>query len=205
MFIFEKQMPNGALARWHKAVKFEVYADSTHAVVNSYHAEEMEMISWQDTYVIPVSIKIETLADVEYILCLPSAPFGGGQIVPDDTATLESKKARVKAQLRLRRDLAEWAGVTTPEGMVDSDPDSQRKISGTVTMAMLGGENFSIEWRMKDNSIVTLNAAQTIALGVAVGQHVAACQVNKNTIDSLIEACTTVEELQAVDLEEGWP
>jgi len=205
MFIKDKVMPNGAQARYHKAVKFEVQESGTHAVVNSYHSEDMSVISWQDTYVIPSLIKIETLADVEYILTYANAPFEGGVIVPDETATLDSKKARKKAEVKLERDKAEWAGVATPKGVVDSDPESQRKINGAVTMALIGGQDFSIDWRMKDDSIVSHNRDEMIALGQAVGQHTVDCQSRKNELDALIDAAQTEEELLAIDITSGWP
>lgn len=205
MFIIEKTMPNGAIAKYHKAFKFEVTEQGTLAVVNSYHSEEMTMISWQDTYVIPPSIKVESLADVEYLLTYTNAPFEGGVIVPDETATLDSLKARKKAELKLKRNQEEWKGVTTPLGIVDSDPDSQRKVSGAVTMAMIGGTNFSIDWRMQDNSVVTHDHDAMITMGLAVGQHVSACQDRKNELEALIDAATTAEELDAVDITQGWP
>ena len=198
-------MPNGAVAKYHKAIRYEVQETGTHAVVNSYHSEELNMISWQDTYVIPSIIKIDSLADVEYILTYTNAPFDGAVIVPDETATLDSKKARKKAELKLKRDSIEWGGVQTPLGVVDSDPDSQRKISGVVTMAILVGTKFSIEWRMRDNSVVTHNHDQIVALGMAVGEHVSLCQNRKNELEVDIDSSTTEEELSFIDITVGWP
>lgn len=205
MFIKDKVMPNGAQARYHKAVKYEVQEGGTHAVVNSYHSEDMSVISWQDTYVIPAIIKIESLADVEYILTYANAPFDGGVIVPDETASLESKKARKGAEVKLKRDSVEWAGVTTAKGIVDSDPDSQRKINGAVTMALIQGDSFSIDWKMKDNSVVTHNRQEIMDMGLAVGQHVSACQARKNELDIQIDAAETEEQLNSIDIESGWP
>lgn len=205
MIVKQKTMPNGAPAMYHRVLRLEMFSDSTQAVVNSFLTPDQAVVSWQDTYSLPVSEALSSLASVENLLVSPNGPFAGGTVLDAEQSDYESQKAFMKAKLKLRRDTAEWAGVQTAVGLVDSDPDSQRKISGTVTMAMLGGENFSIEWRMKDNTVVTLNAAQTIAVGVAVGMHVAAGQVNKNRIDSLLEACTDVAQLMDIDLEEGWP
>jgi len=205
LFILDKTMPNGASARYHKAVKFEVFQDATHAIVNSYHNEEMTLISWQDTYVIPILLKIETLADVETILTSPAAPFDGGVIVPDETATLDSQKARKHAEVKMTRDTKEWSGVLTPSGLIDSDPDSQRKISGAVSAAIVIGDTFSREWRMKDNSVVTLDKTDMITVGLTVMQHVSACQDKKNALDAQIDAVSTIEDLQAIDITTGWP
>lgn len=208
MFLFDKTMPNGAAARYHKAIRFEVQADGTHAIVNSYHSEQMDIISWQDTYVIPLAVKIETLADVEYLLTYANAPFDGGVIVPDETSTLDSQKARRIAEVKLKRDAVEWAGCDTALGRVDSDPDSQRKVGGAVQMAMIAqaaGAPFSIDWTMQDNATVTHDAAAMIAMGIAVGQHVAACHEAALVKRAAIEAATTVEDVAAIDIETGWP
>ena len=205
MFVIEKEMPNGAICRWHKAMKFEVHQDSTHAVVNSYPRETMDMIGWQDTYVIPLVLKVESLADVETILTLPSAPFDGAAIVPAEAEPLELQKAKVRAKVKLHRNKAEWAGVQTPFGLIDSDPESQRKLSGAVQMALIAGETFTVPWRMADNSVVMYGQQEIIAAGMLVGQHVAECQIWKNGLDDLIEAATTAEELEAIVVDSGWP
>lgn len=205
MIILSKTAPNGAQTEYHRLIRAEMVSEGLVVYVNSYVAEDSELVSWQDSYALTPTAGVLTFEDLENQLTQTGAPFAGGSVISAADSDFSKTLTVVKAKLKARRDTAEWAGVQTGQGEVDSDPDSQRKISGAVTMAMLGGESFSMQWRMKDNSVVTLNAAQTIAMGVAVGQHVAACQVNKNTIDSLIEACTTVEELLAVDIEEGWP
>ena len=205
MFILDKVMPNGAQARYHKAVRFEVHEDGTHGVISSYHLDTMELISWQDTYVFPIAFKIQTLDDVETLITLPGAPFEGATLVSDDATEFQRKKANIKAALKQARDTAEWSGVYTPLGRVDSDPVSQRKVSGAALMASIVGASFAVDWRMADNSVVTHDHDQIIAMGIAVGQHVAACQAHKNTVDAQVEAALNVEELELLDIETGWP
>ncbi len=208
MFIFDKLMPNGAQARYHKALRFTVEADGTHAVVNSYHSEEMGLISWQDTYVIPLAVKVETLADVEFLLTYANAPFEGGVIVPEETATLESLKARKLAALKLRKVLAENAGCLTPKGRVQTDGESRQKVLGLFLMATFAkqaGEPFSIMFTMEDNSEVEHDADDMIALGLAEGLYISAVHAASLVIKAAIDAVTTPEELEAIDLEVGWP
>ena len=114
-------------------------------------------------------------------------------------------KARMFARVKSLRDARETGGLVTPYGPLDTDPDSQRKISGSVVMAMLGGAGFTIEWRMADNTLVSLDATGMSTLGVLVGQHVRQCQTRKNELDAAIGAATTPEELNAIDLEAEWP
>lgn len=205
MFVHTKEMPNGAIAQFHKAVRFEVYADATHAVVNSYRSAAMEMVSWQDTYVIPVLLKIESLADVESILTAPGAPFEGGTVILADQGDLVAAKALARGLVKSRRDQAEWAGVMTPYGPIDTDPAAQRKVNGNVTMAMILGDAFTTEFRMWDDKIRPLDHDQMIEVGLIVGQHVGACQANKNLLDALINGAADAAELSAIDLSAGWP
>lgn len=205
MFVLEKVMPNGAVAQYHKAMKFEIHPGEVHAVLNSYHLPDLVMISWQDTYVIPEPFVVNNLQDVEVILTLPGAPFAGGSLIPLEAEPLEVAQAKAMAAVKTCRNKAEWGGVDTPLGAVDSDPDAQRKISGAVQMALLTGDTFSVQWRMADNSIVTHDYEATIQMGMLVGQHVAACQQRKNELDALITAAATTEEVEAIDCESGWP
>jgi hypothetical protein len=119
--------------------------------------------------------------------------------------TLDELKADVRFAVRARRNAAEWGGCNTPSGRIDSDPDSQRKINGSVTMALIAGSAFSVDWRLSDNTVTTLNASQMINVGLAVGQHVSACQDRKNDLDAAITAATSATELAAIDIETGWP
>lgn len=208
MFMFDKLMPNGAQARYHKALRFTVEADGTHAVVNSYHSEEMNLISWQDTYVIPLAVKVEALADVEYLLTFANAPFDGGVIVPDETATLDSQKARKLAALKLRKVQAENAGCATPKGRVDTDGESRQKVLGLFLMATTAkqaGAPFSILFTMEDNSEVEHDADEMIALGLAEGLYISACHASSLVIKAAIDAAETIPALEAVDIDAGWP
>ncbi|MEN2747083.1 DUF4376 domain-containing protein [Sphingomonas sp. T9W2] len=132
---------------------------------------------------------------------------GFTRIIPP-APTINQQRALVWEAVRAARDRAEWWGCSTPLGRADSGPDSQRKVAGAVQLAMIaqaGGAPFSIDWTMQDNSSVTHDAAAMIALGVAVGQHVAACHAVALAKRSAIEAAGNVEALAAIDVEGGWP
>lgn len=125
--------------------------------------------------------------------------------VIDPVDALSAAKVEMRQSVKQLREMAEWSGCMTAAGRVDSDPESQRKIGGAVQMAMIIGEAFVIDWRMADNSIVTLDQDGMVAMGLAVGEHVSACQARKNVLDGLIDDAGTVEELNAIDIGAGWP
>lgn len=208
MFVCDKVAPNGANTRYHKAVKFEIHADATHAVVNSYHSETMEMISWQDTYTIPIVFKIETLADVETILTLSGAPFDGGVIVPDPDATIETAKARKWAETKLQRDLVINGGAPTQYGVMDSDETSRTNIAGAVLSAIIAtnaSQPFEVTWTLADNSTVTLDANQMVDVGTVVMSFVNACHEHARALRQQIDAAEDEAALAAIDITEGWP
>lgn len=122
--------------------------------------------------------------------------------------SLQERKVSVWDAVRAARDQAEWWGCSTPLGRADSDPDSQRKVAGAVQMAMIAqaaGAPFSIDWTMQDNASATHDASAMILLGVAVGQHVAACHAVALVKRSAIEAATDAAPLVDFDIEGGWP
>jgi hypothetical protein len=92
-------------------------------------------------------------------------------------------------------------------GRVDTDPESQRKVNGAVTMALIAagaGQPFSIGWTMQDNSAVEHDGAAMIAMGAAVGGHVARCHSIALAKRELIAAAGTRAAIEAVDIEGGW-
>lgn len=129
------------------------------------------------------------------------ARWDGSAIVTDLDPLRQAAYARVK-ELREQR---KGGGLMTPLGPIETDPDSRSNINGAVQMASILGTAFSIDWRLADNSVVSLNADTMIQIGLMVGQHVAACQYRKNQLDAQIEAAGTLAALDAIDLDEGWP
>lgn len=93
-------------------------------------------------------------------------------------------------------------------GTFDSNLESRVNIAGAVSMAQIALANeqlFSMSWTLADNSVVTLDGSQMIAVGVAVGQHVAAAHENAQGLRLAIEAAEDAEALAAIDTTGGWP
>lgn len=112
-----------------------------------------------------------------------------------------SKSAAVKEL----RDRVEAAGVMVAGALIDTDADAQRKVSGLVLKAIVQGAAFSVDFRRGDDIVVTLNAADMIALGVLVSDHVEQSQYRKNALDSLINSAATLADLDDIDIHSGWP
>lgn len=115
------------------------------------------------------------------------------------------KKTLMQNQVKMNRDEVETKTCPTPFGVFDTNIDSQRKINGACTAAMALGTSYSVNWRLSNNSFITLNNEDMITVGLLVAAHVDACQQRKNALDSLIDAATTLEDLEAIDVNIGWP
>ena len=125
--------------------------------------------------------------------------------------TLEERKTAIWETVKAKREaLTDSPGATvqTPVGEVQSDAKSQQKILGLVQMAVLANLNsqpFSEEFTLADNTTVTLDAAQMISLGVAVGENVADVYAHARTLRGEIEAAPDDAALDLIDRETGWP
>jgi hypothetical protein len=122
-----------------------------------------------------------------------------------EAEVLANLKRDTLAAIKQRRDIAEWGGCNTPLGRVNTDPDSQRKISGAVSMAMVLGDTFTVDWRMEDDSVETHDKDAMITMGVLVGQHVSLCQANKNVLDAAINGAASAADIEAIEIDAGWP
>lgn len=127
-----------------------------------------------------------------------------GEVVPytPPGPTLDELKAARWEEIKLARTGAEYGGFTVPSiGTFQSDPDSQRLITGSVVVAQLAaaqGAPFSVTWTLADNSTAELGAQGMIAVGLALAAHVEACHVAGRTARAALEAATTPEEVAAV-------
>ncbi len=92
-----------------------------------------------------------------------------------------------------------WNGLT-----FDADAESQRRIQGAVQLAQLAisqGSPFSIDWTLADDSVETLSAADMVAVGVALGQHVQTQHATGRALRQQIIGANSQEDLDAI----VWP
>jgi hypothetical protein len=125
--------------------------------------------------------------------------------LPDLQKQLAIAKREAGVRVKELRDRSECGGLLTPFGPIDTDADSQRKLVGAVAAAQILGATFSIDWRMADDSLVSFDAAQMIAVGLSVVTHVSSCQQRKNELDAAITNAADIAALDAIDITAGWP
>jgi len=121
-----------------------------------------------------------------------------------DPRTLNDLKAAQWALIKRARDAAEQAGFVWDGSTFDCDPTSQSRIQGgalMATTALLNSAPFGINWTLADNTTRTLDAAQMIAVGLAMGQHIDSTHQIGRALRAEIDAATTAAAINAVQ----WP
>lgn len=77
-------------------------------------------------------------------------------------------------------------------------------ITGAVQLAIMAktaGQNFTIDWTLFNNEVISLNADQMIAIGMALGTYISNLYDQARQLRILIENCSTVQEVDSVT----WP
>lgn len=129
-----------------------------------------------------------------------STQSGGGSnyILPFDR-----KKEEKTERLSAKRYAIETGGITVSGATVATDRESQGLIDGAARLAACEPDE-TIKFKAV-TGWVTLDAATMDAIAVAVGRHVRQCFAREAELAALIEAATTQQELDAVNIETGWP
>lgn len=119
----------------------------------------------------------------------------------DDPRTLEQVKASAWEAIKAQRE-ARMNGTFTHAGNTyDIDPVNLSGASIDAREALIAEEVWSQMWVLADNTVVTLTAAEMIALGRACKTVVSNLWGMSQYLRGLVDAATTVEEVEAV----VWP
>ena len=114
---------------------------------------------------------------------------------------LDRGKSEMRAVSRSSRDRRALNGLTLSSGhRVDTDERSQSNIALAVQRAQLFGTSFEIEWRMADNSVISMGYQDVLDMGAEVAAFISDCQRRKNLADAAIAACTSVDELDSLSI-----
>jgi hypothetical protein len=122
--------------------------------------------------------------------------------------TLDDLKSEKWASAKAYRDSLANGYCTTPSGVIEINDSAKLRINSAVQMAIIAksaSQAFSIDWTLMNNTTVTLDADQMIAMGVYVGQFVSSCQSAGTAIRSQIEAATDTSSLNSIDITVGYP
>lgn len=118
---------------------------------------------------------------------------------------LDDIKTDLKAKVSALRWAKETGGVAAGGQVIRSDEVSQAKLNGAVTLINSDPSLTSIDWEAQPGVWVTASREEILALGIAVGRHVQSCFSRARALHEMIAAAASKEELQAIDIEAGWP
>lgn len=217
----------GATPMFHKIGAVTIDGPSITVAVETTSAEPQAVPGGSPTtfyggrvYTLPEgAIPSETVSQLAVSEWMVSAGgfFPRSELATDAAFVHVSKRATFAAKIRNQRDQVRDGGcaveVQGEAYRVETDATSRVNISGSVVMAMLAmqaGEDFSTDWRMADNAIIALGAADMIQLGKTVARFVEDGQRRKNELDALIATIaegTTEEEIADIEAQilTGWP
>jgi hypothetical protein len=147
----------------------------------------------------------DPMPGIEAWLVGPDGPYAGGVLVNEADEALESRRQIMLRDIKLKRDACQSAGAMTPYGRIDTDEASRTKLTGSFAMALALGDLYDDVWTMADGSDVEVDKDKILEIGLAVGQHVSACQRRKKTLEGAIVTATTLEALLAIEYLADWP
>lgn len=119
-------------------------------------------------------------------------------------------KRKLMGRVNGKREEISQAGVSVTirgsDYVLQTDLGSQLMLTGSMAAAA-AGHSFpaGFAWRMRDNVDVKLNPAEMKAMAGAVFDHVNAAHGAARIHKAAIKALTTWAEIEAYDLEAGWP
>lgn len=140
--------------------------------------------------------------DIEvWLISAATSPFQSGEIVADQSDTLDAARDRAWVAVKASRAAAEVGTFTYDGGTYDID---KGHVTGAVVLAMVAksiGAPYIETWTLYDNSVRDLSADDVIALGVALGQRVSEIYAIARTLREQIDAAETIAAASAIH----WP
>lgn len=129
-------------------------------------------------------------------------------VTEEEWPTLAMLQDEAWSAVKAIRAAKETGTAQTPVGTVQIDEASKLKITGALSLCRLQEElqqPFSLNFTLADNSRVTLTNTTVRQLAGAVGEYVAQVYDRASALRDQIDAATTAAELNAIDLNAGWP
>jgi hypothetical protein len=152
----------------------------------------------------------EEIADAGYIAVVdpPFVPqyhnllWTGTEWLVSETRTLDTAKTlKLEALSNIRR---HWETQFNFNGAyIYLDQQTQARINAAVAGFAFRPDDI-ISWEVTRGTFVDFNKATMEALAVAAWTHVKQCYETVKAVTALIQACTTIEEVDAVDIESPW-
>lgn len=117
---------------------------------------------------------------------------------------LDRHKALKKAEATTKRWAQETGGIITPDGIrVLTGIEDQNRIA-TAIQGMRDSGITEVDFKSA-SGWVTLTLDQLVGVAALIAEHVQACFTRERALYEAIDACVSLEALNALDLNAGWP
>lgn len=121
-----------------------------------------------------------------------------------ETPLIEVKAAK-KLDINAKRNDIEQSGFIYLGKTIQSDSVSVTRITIAVQAAQTAisqntASAFSLEWMCADNTTLTLTAAQTVAMSVALASFGQSLHTTATILKEKVDACTTVADVEAIKI-----
>lgn len=123
---------------------------------------------------------------------------------PPKWNSVAEHKNTLKKELASRRWEAESAGTSINGITVHTDERTKSNIAGAALAAILD-ENYTVKWKTSSGDFITLNAQEIIGIAQAIRSHVQACFDREAILLDKINAGTTHNKLNKININTGWP
>lgn len=196
----ELQYPVAALIRRAQETEdadVRISTEATLAMLGVYRHVPIDL-----TIPTPLGVEWESYTDLAGRIYYGQIPRG------TEEERLVAAKEQKHEERRQRRTLAELDPFTFNGHPMDADRDSISRISNAAIAAMTAtsmGQPFNVVWACHDEYSMPLDAQGVLGLQATLAMHGSACHANSQVLKEAIDACLTYEELDAVDIEAGWP
>lgn len=200
--------PNGASLEFHKITRVEAGADlqTFHVDVASWHTEADYIAGKSPVWVSPETRPLDgSILTALQDAVLASGDFLGATPVADATETLEAAKARLWAQMKIKREADKSKPLVTPYGTFDAAKDDRDNLADEHALRRLCGDRgypTNGEFTRYDNSVIDLTFEQIGDVCLLLGQQVKAAYERGRVVRNAIEAATSYEDLNLITWEE---
>ena len=118
---------------------------------------------------------------------------------------LEELKYQKIQQLAEYRWAREEGGTILNGVNIPTDRHTQSKFASAYVKAINDSSYTIQKWKFSNELFMTLDSSTIIEIANAIEYHVQACFYNEALISDRISNCTSKEDLDQVDLNDGWP
>lgn len=118
-----------------------------------------------------------------------------------DVRPLEEAKQQAWDRAKGARSAAEFSNFECDGNIFDGNKASRDRITGAFALALAAlssGQTYSINWTLRDNTVVLLDGPAMLRVGAAMGAATAAVFDKARTLRETIDACTTNAQCDAI-------